>query len=219
MWIMQLVSWMCVHTWSFYFSSFWAQFLGAKPGTPEFDQAVHYATGLLLAGAVVFLAAGSLLPKLSGSGGCLSEFGSMRFSMLMMVVTLFCLAFGDGTQSIQVVVCAFLVVVPFPAAYQINANVPFSWLERQPGFNVERRGWLTGCLNADLAAAQAVVAIGTGPAVAFAGGHLGAAMGVVAAANAATLLATSALRAVRLCCPPKAPDARAVGLCAEDSRA
>ncbi|CAJ1416246.1 unnamed protein product, partial [Effrenium voratum] len=57
MWALQFVGWLSVCTWSFYFSSVWAQILQAKPGTPDFDAAVQQGTQWLLYGSIVFLAA------------------------------------------------------------------------------------------------------------------------------------------------------------------
>merc|ERR1711972_514444 len=67
---------------------------------------------------------------------------------------------------------AVAIVFIYPLAYQIIANVPCTWLEHQPGFDEADRGRLIGRLNANLAAAQAITALGTGPIVAWGGGAL-----------------------------------------------
>eukprot|EP00435_Cladocopium_sp_Y103_P033124 s3026_g8.t1 len=41
MWLLRFAGWLSVCTWSFYFSSVWADIEGTTPGTSAFDAAVH----------------------------------------------------------------------------------------------------------------------------------------------------------------------------------
>lgn len=191
MWSLQFAGWLSVCTWSFYFSSVWAEMQGAKPGTKDFDDAVRGATQWLLYGSFVFMASGSILPRISGpSSVCRGEWTALYMAVLMMAVTLL-LCCAPQLQAL----CAAWVVLAMPVAYQILANAPFAWLERQPGFKDHARGLLTGTFNASLATSQALTALLSGPVAA----HLGRLNGAMQAAALLDALVLTAVALSRLC--------------------
>ncbi|CAE8706346.1 unnamed protein product, partial [Polarella glacialis] len=191
LWIMQFAGWLSLCTWLFYFTSVWAAKSGAVPGTPESQRAVQQGTLLLLAGSVVFMAVGAMLPKLSGPHSvlcCVREEVSMASALALLTVTLLSLCYtGPEIDALS----ALLVIGPGHAAYQLVANVPYAWLERQPEFDAASRGWLTGCFNGSLSAAQMFVAVLGGPIV-DAYGCLSAAYAAAAGINILVLLALGA---------------------------
>eukprot|EP00438_Fugacium_kawagutii_P025866 Skav233676 [mRNA] locus=scaffold1927:43400:46505:- [translate_table: standard] len=172
MWMLQFAGWLSVCTWSFYFSSVWADIQGTQPGTAAFDDAVHQATQWLLYGSIVFLASGTILPYLSGPASlCRGEWTGMFVAVWMMTLTLFLLCLAKIAAWLKWLAVVF-VCLAMPIAYQVLANAPFAWLERQPAFDAENRGLLTGIFNAALATSQAATALLSGPIVASFNGQL-----------------------------------------------
>lgn len=172
LWLFQCAGWLSVCTWSFYFTSVWAEIKGARSSkNPGFEPAVREATGYLLLGSFVFLGAGGALSRLSN---LCTEWASLFASVLVMMLTLMVLCMAHLNSMLHWLAAA-LVVFGMPVAYQILANTPFKWLESQPGFDETQRGWLTGIFNTTLAVAQAFTAVLSGPIVAAAGGRLWAA--------------------------------------------
>ncbi|CAE7733248.1 Fmn2 [Symbiodinium sp. KB8] len=172
LWLLQCAGWLSVCTWSFYFTSVWAEIKGARSSkNPGFEPAVREATGYLLLGSFVFLGAGGALSRLSN---LCTEWASLFASVLVMMLTLMVLCMAHLNSMLHWLAAA-LVVFGMPVAYQILANTPFKWLESQPGFDETQRGWLTGIFNTTLAVAQAFTAVLSGPIVAAAGGRLWAA--------------------------------------------
>eukprot|EP00439_Symbiodinium_sp_Y106_P080421 s582_g19.t1 len=172
LWLLQCAGWLSVCTWSFYFTSVWAEIKGARSSkSPGFEPAVREATGYLLLGSFVFLGAGGALSRLSN---LCTEQTSLCASVVVMMLTLIVLCMAHLNSMLHWLAAA-LVVFAMPVAYQILANTPFKWLESQPGFDETQRGWLTGIFNTTLAVAQAFTAVLSGPIVAAAGGRLWAA--------------------------------------------
>ena len=195
LWLLQCAGWLSVCTWSFYFTSVWAEIKGARASTsPSFEPAVREATAYLLLGSFVFLGAGGILPRISGSSGiCSDEWASLVMSVLTMMMTLIVLCLARLNSELRWLAAAF-VVLAMPVAYQILANSPFKWLERQPGFDETQRGWLTGIFNTALAVAQAIAAVLSGPIVAAAGGRLWAAYAAATFFDMAVLLLVLVMR-------------------------
>ncbi|CAJ1389203.1 unnamed protein product [Effrenium voratum] len=188
MWALQFVGWLSVCTWSFYFSSVWAQILQAKPGTPDFDAAVQQGTQWLLYGSIVFLAAGSFLTQLSAPTGLLGgEMMSMCAAVTVMAATLAAVCLAHLSLQARYV-SIVLVVLAMPISYQILANTPFAWIERQDGFDAKSRGKFTGIFNSSLAAAQATTAVLSGPLTAAFGGQLWSAYAAVVVVDIALLV-------------------------------
>ena len=208
LWLLQCAGWLSVCTWSFYFTSVWAEVKGARSSASAgFEPAVREATGYLLLGSFVFLAAGGFLHRLSGpSGICKDEWVALFASVFVMMSTLIacCLA---HLNSILYWLAAALVVLAMPVAYQILSNTPFKWLESQPGFDATQRGWLTGIFNTTLAVAQAFTAVLSGPIVAAAGGRLWAAYAAATLFDALVLLLVLVMRLVT----PMSPSPRDLG--------
>lgn len=202
MWILQFACWLSVCTWSFYFTSVWAELQGMEPGTSNFQKSVQSATRLLLIGSFAFLGSAPLLPRLSGPSGLVkSEISCLMISLLVMMVTLLSLSQESMmfisaviSRQTQFIIATVLVTLCFPVAYQVLANVPFAWLERQPNFDSVHRGRLTGTFNASLAVAQALTALVSGPVVASFGGQLSAAYLAVAGVDAAVLVIVFLIR-------------------------
>ncbi|CAK9029438.1 Sucrose transport protein SUT5 (Sucrose permease 5) (Sucrose transporter 5) (OsSUT5) (Sucrose-proton symporter 5) [Durusdinium trenchii] len=187
MWMLQFAGWLSVCTWSFYFSSVWADIEGTRPGTSAFDAAVHQATQWLLYGSVVFLASGTILPYLSGPASiCRGEWTGMFVAVGVMTVTLMVLCLAKTATWLKWMAVVW-VVVAMPIAYQVLANAPFAWLERQPAFDAETRGLLTGIFNASLATSQATTALLSGPIVASFNGKLWTALAAAAVVDAVVL--------------------------------
>mmetsp|Transcript_28205 Transcript_28205/g.61334 ORF Transcript_28205/g.61334 Transcript_28205/m.61334 type:complete len:479 (+) Transcript_28205:101-1537(+) len=180
MWTLQLSSWLSICTFSFYFTSVWAEHVNAgPPGSPGFDSAVRVATGLLVVSTAFFLLAGAALPAIVSA--CRGEENATIVSLLVLALVL--LAFSLAPLQ----VAAVGVVALVPVAYQVIGNAPFAWLERCPGFDERRRGRLTGWLNSSLAVSQALVALLGGPVVEAAGGRLTTAYEAVAAVDIAVV--------------------------------
>ena len=187
MWMLQFAGWLSVCTWSFYFTSVWADIQGASPGTAAFDVAVQQATQWLLYGSVVFLVSGAFLPHMSGPNSiCRGEWTAMFVAVWMMTATLIILCLAKTAVWIKWMAVAW-VVLAMPIAYQLLANAPFAWLERQPSFDAECRGLLTGVFNASLATSQASTAILSGPIVAAFNGKLWTALAAAAAVDLVVL--------------------------------
>lgn len=187
MWVLQFAGWLSVCTWDVYFSSVWAQVLQTHPGTPAFDSAVHQGTEWLLFGSIVFMAAGAFLTELSAPTGLLGgEIMSMCVAVAAMAVTLtaVCLAHVSLPARYLAIV---LVVFAMPVSYQILANTPFAWLERQAGFDAKSRGTLTGVFNQAMSAAQSATAVLSGPLTAACGGQLWSAYAAVVVVDVALL--------------------------------
>ena len=91
------------------------------------------------------------------------------------------------------------VVFAMPIAYQVLANAPFAWLERQPSFDAEARGLLTGIFNASLATSQAATALLSGPIVASFNGKLWTALAAVAMVDLVVLTAVASSSFSGLC--------------------
>ena len=195
LWLLQCAGWLSVCTWSFYFTSVWAESKGARTSqSPDFEPAVREATAYLLLGSFVFLAVGGLLPRLSGpSGICRDEWAALVASVLAMMTTLIVLCFAHLNSAMRWL-SAILVVLAMPTAYQFLANSPFKWLENQPGFDATQRGWLTGIFNTALAVAQALAAVLSGPVVAAAGGRLWAAYAAATVVDMLVLLVVLLMR-------------------------
>eukprot|EP00435_Cladocopium_sp_Y103_P051571 s332_g16.t1 len=188
-WLLQFAGWLSVCTWSFYFSSVWADIEGARPGTPAFDTAVHGATRWLLYGSIVFLVSGTILPYLSGpTSVCRGEWTAMFVAIWVMTLTLLVLCLAKTAAWLKWMAAAW-VVLAMPIAYQVLANAPFAWLERQPSFDAESRGLLTGIFNASLATSQATTALLSGPIVALFNGKLWTALAAVAMVDLVVLTA------------------------------
>lgn len=170
-WALQAAGWLSICVYQFYYTSVWAQEVGSTPGTPAFDAAVRFASALLLGQALVFTAAGLVLPRIVRLLG--GELAAVAVALLVFAASL--LSFFIGTT---VAAAVTLVVI----------NAPFAWLERQPGFDTGDRGWLTGCLNVSLAVAQATIAVGSGPLVEATGGRLIVAFAVAAALDVCAVL-------------------------------
>ena len=84
--------------------------------------------------------------------------------------------------------------------FQVLANAPFAWLERQPSFDAEARGLLTGIFNASLATSQAATALLSGPIVASFNGKLWTALAAVAMVDLMVLTAVAVSScSARLC--------------------
>ena len=191
MWLLQFAGWLSVCTWSFYFSSVWADIEGTTPGTPAFDAAVHKATQWLLYGSIVFLVSGTILPYLSGpTSVCRGEWTAMFVAIWMMMLTLLVMCLAKTAAWLEWMAAAW-VVFAMPIAYQVLANAPFAWLERQPSFDAEARGLLTGIFNASLATSQAATALLSGPIVASFNGKLWTALAAVAMVDLAVLTAVA----------------------------
>jgi len=184
-WTLQFAGWVSICTFCFYFTSVWAELAGCTPGTPEFNREVHFACGLLMGNSFVFVAAGMVLPSVTRI--CGGELRATAASVLTFAMVM--LSFGYTPRP----VVAAGVLLALPLAYQVVTNVPFAWLERQPGFAEAERGWLTGCLNASLAAAQTVTALSSGPLVAAMGGRLVTTFRFTAALDAVVLMAAACL--------------------------
>lgn len=188
MWMLQFAGWLSVCTWSFYFSSVWADIQGATPGTGDFDVAVHQATQWLLYGSVVFLVSGTVLPHLSGPRSiCRGERMAMFVAVWTMTMTLVALCLAYTAAWMKWMAVAW-VVLAMPISYQVLANAPFAWLERQSAFDAESRGLLTGIFNASLATSQATTALLSGPIVAAFHGKLWTALSAAAVVNAIVLM-------------------------------
>eukprot|EP00930_Biecheleria_cincta_P090564 TRINITY_DN79966_c0_g1_i1.p1 TRINITY_DN79966_c0_g1~~TRINITY_DN79966_c0_g1_i1.p1 ORF type:complete len:447 (-),score=60.82 TRINITY_DN79966_c0_g1_i1:418-1758(-) len=195
MWILQFGGWLSTCTWSFYFTSVWAEIQGAEGGA-DFHESVQSATRLLLFGAFVFLGSAPILPRLSGPSGLIkNELNCLMLSLLVMMVTLLSLSqktmmliSAVMSRQMQLTIATILVVVFYPVAYQVLANIPFAWLERQPEFDSFYRGRLSGTFNSSIAVAQALTALVSGPVVAAFGGQLSAAYLAVAGVDAALLV-------------------------------
>lgn len=179
-WILQLAGWMSLCTICFFGTTVWAQQSGAAPGTHEFSQGVKFATLLFTANGVVFIFAGAAVPHVVRV--CGSEERALCGALVALIAVL--LTFGRATP----VVGALGVVILLPMSYQIVANVPYMWVERQPGFDEADRGRLTGTLNASLSVAQTCVALGSGPIAMAAGGKFAASNCAVAAFDVLVLL-------------------------------
>eukprot|EP00931_Biecheleriopsis_adriatica_P089955 TRINITY_DN64008_c0_g1_i1.p1 TRINITY_DN64008_c0_g1~~TRINITY_DN64008_c0_g1_i1.p1 ORF type:complete len:357 (-),score=60.15 TRINITY_DN64008_c0_g1_i1:103-1032(-) len=202
LWLLQFALWLSINTWSFYFTSVWAELVGEEPGSSRFQGAVHSATQLLLVNAVVFLGVGAVLPWLSGPAGiCKDEETSLMCCLVLMIVSLLSLCGRCGNDDwLQKAVSSSLVVLGIPIAYQVLVNAPFAWLERQPSFDAARRGELTGVFNTSLAVAQAVTALLSGPIVAASGGLLWSAYAAAAIVGTAVLVGVSVTHH-RTACP------------------
>jgi len=185
-WSLQFAGWCSLNTFSFYFTSVWAQLSGFESGDPGFTKAAGSASVILLAHAVVFLASGSALAAFTRI--CGGEKKAMVIALGLMSASL--LSFGLLPR-----LCgAVAVVLILPLAYQVIVNTPFTWLEHQPGFDESERGRLTGLLTASLAAAQVLVAIGSGALVAACGDRLVASFVAAAVLNVVVLLLTGCLQ-------------------------
>mmetsp|Transcript_90216 Transcript_90216/g.269167 ORF Transcript_90216/g.269167 Transcript_90216/m.269167 type:complete len:424 (-) Transcript_90216:13-1284(-) len=184
-WMLQFAGWVSICTISFYFTSVWAELAGCAPGTPEFNKEVHFACGLLMGNSFIFVAAGMALPSITRI--CGGELRATAASVLTFAMVM--LSFGYTPRP----VVAAGVLLALPLAYQVVTNVPFAWLERQPGFAEAERGKLTGWLNASLAAAQTVTALSSGPLVAAMGGQLVVTFRFVAALDVIILMAAACL--------------------------
>eukprot|EP00929_Paragymnodinium_shiwhaense_P074511 TRINITY_DN38149_c0_g1_i1.p1 TRINITY_DN38149_c0_g1~~TRINITY_DN38149_c0_g1_i1.p1 ORF type:complete len:470 (-),score=67.57 TRINITY_DN38149_c0_g1_i1:192-1601(-) len=184
LWLCSCAGWLSINTYSFYFTSVWAEGSGAKRGSADFEYEVHIATQLLIANGVMFLVAGYLIAAVVS---CLrGELAAVNFAQGLLAFAL------ASFRLLPRLVAAGCVVLLVPMAYQIVANSPFAWLERQPGFDERQRGRLTGWMNSSLSVAQAITAVGSGPIVAAAGDHLVAALLFAASANVLCLVAFAA---------------------------
>jgi len=165
MWALSFCGWLSICTISFGATSAWAERQVAQPGTPEFNVAVKVASSLLMGSTVVFIVAGSALPFL------VSMFGGPERALLAAQAAL-SLSLMSFISAIPSALTGAVLVLLYPVAYQVVANVPFTWLENQPDFPAEQRGRMTGLLNSSIAAAQVVTAISMGPLAAMFGGKL-----------------------------------------------
>ena len=111
---------------------------------------------------------------------CLWQFGQWLWHWL-----LFCLAYTAAWVKWMAVAW---VVLAMPISYQVLANAPFAWLERQPAFDAESRGLLTGIFNASLATSQATTALLSGPIVAAFHGKLWTALSAATVVNCIVLM-------------------------------
>eukprot|EP00928_Gymnodinium_smaydae_P040126 TRINITY_DN27266_c0_g2_i1.p1 TRINITY_DN27266_c0_g2~~TRINITY_DN27266_c0_g2_i1.p1 ORF type:complete len:474 (+),score=65.56 TRINITY_DN27266_c0_g2_i1:178-1422(+) len=181
-WWCSFCGWLAICIFSFYFTSVWAERMTTEPpGSANFDAAVQMATALLIGSAFVFLAGGYAL---NGVVRCCGGEGN---AMAVAVVVLSA-GLASCDNAVPVAFPVAFVVFLMPVAYQVVANTPFAWLEKQDAFDEKIRGKCTGVLNSSLALAQALVAVASGPVVAWAKGRLLAAYWATVIVNAVILM-------------------------------
>mmetsp|Transcript_133020 Transcript_133020/g.384722 ORF Transcript_133020/g.384722 Transcript_133020/m.384722 type:complete len:468 (-) Transcript_133020:381-1784(-) len=187
-WALTAAGWIGVCELSIGSTSGWAERSGSL-GTPEFEEAVHQASLVLMCSTVVFLLSGAALPTITRFLG--GHVNALVSSLLAMAVAM--LAFFPLCPTWATAACLVALV---PPSFQVVANASFGWLEEQPDFDPSQRGRLIGCLNSSLALAQMVTSICTGPVVAATGGRIFGAL--VAAAVVCATCAVIAM--IRLTC-------------------